>query len=248
MAEHDAISVESFPGFHEVRWFDSLDSTNRYLLDEARRGAPEGVVAVADHQTAGRGRRGREWVAPPGSSLLVSVLLRPTLGPEQSQLVAMACGVAMVDAVERVAGITPSLKWPNDLVVGDRKLAGILAEADSGAVVVGVGVNVNWHDFPTELTESATACNLEAGQSVERRELLAAFLRELDARYANLELVPAEYERRLATLGRRVRVERADGDLQGRAVGVGASGELLVDDGTGEPVAVHVGDVIHLRG
>jgi BirA family transcriptional regulator, biotin operon repressor / biotin---[acetyl-CoA-carboxylase] ligase len=247
MAKHDAIGVGSVPGFFEVRWFDSLDSTNRYLLDEARRGAPEGVVAVADHQTAGRGRRGREWVAPPRASLLVSVLLRPSLASEQHQLVAMACGVAMADAVERVAGFVPALKWPNDLVVGVRKLAGILAEAEGDAVVVGIGVNVNWDTFPPELAETATACNLDAGHAVDRRELLAAFLRALDGRYRNLGDVRSEYERRLATLGRRVRIERPDGDLEGRAVGVGESGELLVDSGEDNPVAVHVGDVVHLR-
>jgi BirA family transcriptional regulator, biotin operon repressor / biotin---[acetyl-CoA-carboxylase] ligase len=247
MVEQNAISVESFPGFHEVRWFDSLDSTNRYLLDEARRGAPEGVVAVADHQTAGRGRRGRAWVAPPGASLLVSVLLRPALAPERSQVVAMACGTAMVSAVEDVAGFTPALKWPNDLVVGDRKLAGILAEADGDTVVVGVGINVNWDDLPPELVDTATACNLETGHDVDRRELLGAFLRALDERYADLEAVRPEYERRLATLGRCVRVEQPDGDLEGRAIAVGESGELLVDAGDGDPVAVHVGDVVHLR-
>jgi BirA family transcriptional regulator, biotin operon repressor / biotin---[acetyl-CoA-carboxylase] ligase len=247
MAEHDAISMESVPGFHEVRWFDSLDSTNRYLLDEARRGAPEGIVAVADHQTAGRGRRGRDWVAPPGSSLLVSVLLRPSLAPEQTQLVAMACGVAMADAVERVAGFAPALKWPNDLVVGDRKLAGILAEADNGAVVVGIGVNVNWHEFPPDLAESATACNLEAGRAVDRRELLTAFLHELGARYADLRRVPAEYQRRLATLGRRVSLEQPGGEVVGRAVGVGESGALRVERDDGRVMEIHVGDVVHLR-
>jgi BirA family biotin operon repressor/biotin-[acetyl-CoA-carboxylase] ligase len=247
MAEHDAISVESFPGFHEVRWFDSLDSTNRYLLDEARRGAPQGVVAVADHQTAGRGRRGRTWIAAPDSSLLVSVLLRPALTPERVPRVSMACGVAMADAVDGVAGFAPALKWPNDLVVRDRKLAGILAEADGGAVVVGVGVNVNWREFPPELADTATACNLEAGRTVDRRELLAAFLRELVVRYADLDDVSGEYERRLATVGRRVRVERPDGDLVGQAIGVGRAGELLVDDDSGSTVAVHVGDVVHLH-
>jgi BirA family transcriptional regulator, biotin operon repressor / biotin---[acetyl-CoA-carboxylase] ligase len=247
MAEHDAISVERFPGFHEVRWFDSLDSTNRYLLDEARRGAPEGVVAVADHQTAGRGRRGRDWVAPPESSLLVSVLLRPSLAPEGAQLVAMACGVAMAAAVERVAGFAPTLKWPNDLAVGDRKLAGILAESDSGAVVVGIGVNVKWDEFPSDLAETATACNIEAGRGVDRRELLTAFLEELGDRYARLEDVPGEYQRGLATLGRRVRVMQAGGDIVGRAVGVGDSGELVVEDEAGSAIAVHVGDVVHLR-
>src|SRR5207247_8615693 len=118
-------------------WCDSLDPTNRYLLDEARRGAPEGVVAVADYQTAGRGRRERGWVAPRGSSLLVSVLLRPSLAPDQASLVSMASGVAMTEAVERVAGFSPALKWPNALVVGDRKLAGVLAEAGAGEVPVG---------------------------------------------------------------------------------------------------------------
>jgi BirA family transcriptional regulator, biotin operon repressor / biotin---[acetyl-CoA-carboxylase] ligase len=247
MAENDAIWAERVARFHDIRSFDSLDSTNRYLMDEARRGAPEGVVAIADHQTAGRGRRGRDWVAPPGSSLLVSVLLRPALAPDQTQLVSMACGVAMADAVERVAGFAPGLKWPNDLVVDDRKLAGILAEAESGAVVVGVGVNVEWHEFPAELAEIATACNLEAGHAVDRRDLLVAFLRELDRRYASVEDVPDEYRRRLATLARRVRVQRPGGDLVGRAVGVGELGELLVQPDTGDMVAVRVGDVVHLR-
>ncbi|HYU38676.1 MAG TPA: biotin--[acetyl-CoA-carboxylase] ligase [Acidimicrobiia bacterium] len=247
MVEHDAIEIQRVPGFHEVRWFDSLDSTNRYLLDEARRGAPEGLVAVADYQTAGRGRRARGWVAPPGSSLLVSVLMRPSLAPERAQLVAMASGVAMADAIERIAGFAPALKWPNDLVVDDRKLAGILAESDGGAVVVGIGVNVNWNEFPSDLVETATACNLEASHAVDRRELLTAFLHELGDRYAGLEHVPGEYQRRLATLDRRVRVERAAGDVVGRAVGVGDSGELLVDDEAGGVIAVHVGDVVHLR-
>lgn len=238
---------EAIERTHEIRWFDSLDSTNRYLLDEARLGALEGLVAVADFQTAGRGRRGREWVAPAGASLLVSVLLRPALAPEQTPLVTMACGVAMADAVARVAGFAPALKWPNDLVVGDRKLVGILAERDGDAVVVGAGVNVEWRAFPTELAETATACNLEAGHSVDRRELLDAFLAELDRRYADLGGVVGEYRARLATMGRRVRVERPDGDLVGRAVGIGAAGQLQVEDDGGEVVEVHVGDVVHLR-
>ncbi len=118
-----------------VRRFASIDSTNRWVLDEARAGAPEGLVAVADHQAAGRGRRGRTWEAAPGSSLLVSVLLRPgawrpALGPDRVHLLTMAAGLALADAVGLVAGIEAGLKWPNDLVVGDRKLAGLLAEAE----------------------------------------------------------------------------------------------------------------------
>jgi BirA family biotin operon repressor/biotin-[acetyl-CoA-carboxylase] ligase len=238
---------EAIEWAHEVRWFDSLDSTNRYVLDEARRGAPEGLVAVADYQTAGRGRRGRGWVAPPGASLLVSVLLRPSLPLERTPVVSMACGAAMAQAVTRVAGFTPGLKWPNDLVVGDRKLAGILAERDGDAVVVGVGVNVEWNDFPPEIAETATACNLEAGHAVDRRALLDAFLAELDTRYADLDTVTAEYRSRLDTLGRRVRVERSGDALVGRAVDVGDAGQLVVEDDRGDTAEVHVGDVVHLR-
>jgi BirA family transcriptional regulator, biotin operon repressor / biotin---[acetyl-CoA-carboxylase] ligase len=238
---------DSIERTHEVRWFDSLDSTNRYLLDEARRGAPEGLVAVTDFQTAGRGRRGRGWVAPPGSSLLVSVLLRPSLAPEQTPIVAMACGVALVDAIARVAGFTPELKWPNDLVVADRKLVGILAERDGDAVVVGAGVNVEWREFPPDLTATATACNLEAGHSVDRRALLDAFLTELDRHYADLGGVVDAYRQRLGTLGRRVRVERPDGDLVGRAIGIGDGGELRIEDDHGDVLEVRVGDVVHLR-
>ena len=162
--------------------FAELDSTNRYLLDEARAGAPEGAVVVADHQTSGRGRLDRSWEAPPGSSLLVSVLLRPALGPGHAHVVVMAAALALADAVGAVAGFTAELKWPNDLVVGDRKLAGLLAEREPGAggslaaVIVGAGVNVQWTTFPPELADLATACNLEAGRAVDRDALLEHYL------------------------------------------------------------------------
>jgi BirA family biotin operon repressor/biotin-[acetyl-CoA-carboxylase] ligase len=244
---------------YEIRRFTSIDSTNRYLLDEARAGAPEGVVAVADHQDAGRGRLGRVWSAPVGSSLLVSVLLRPRVAPERLMLVTMAAGVALAEAVEAVAGIDVGLKWPNDLVVGERKLAGLLAEADvpAGAdrpvaVVVGAGCNVQWDSFPPELEGSATACNLEAGHPVGRDEVLDAFLDRLALRYAALDDVPAAYRARLATLGRRVRVELGAGasagtNVVGLATGIDDSGRLLVETDAGEAVVLTVGDVVHLR-
>ena len=160
--------------FTDVRWTSGTGSTNADALALARDGAPEGVVVVADHQTAGRGRRDRHWVAPPRGSLLVSVLLRPPAALAGSA--SMAAAVAMAVAVEQVAQVEPGLKWPNDLVVdtadGERKLAGILAEADWPAgstisagyrapaahdravVVVGVGVNVSW---PVMADDPATA-------------------------------------------------------------------------------------------
>ncbi|HVN50564.1 MAG TPA: biotin--[acetyl-CoA-carboxylase] ligase, partial [Acidimicrobiales bacterium] len=163
--------------FEHVRWVSETGSTNHDLLDQARLGAPDGTVLVADHQTAGRGRLDRSWVAPPDASLLVSVLLRPRLEPPDAPLLTVAMALAVAGtAAGRDAGAR--VKWPNDVVVDGeppRKLAGVLAEslvaAGSGlAVVVGVGVNVDWPTpLPPELaalSETATALNLETGTAV----------------------------------------------------------------------------------
>ena len=238
---------EAIPArFQDVRRLAETDSTNRYALDLARAGAPDGVVVVADHQRAGRGRLGRTWTAPPGASLLVSVLLRPELPPEERHVVVMAAAVAMAEALELTARVNASTKWPNDLLVGNRKIAGILAEATGDAVVVGIGVNLDWPEIPRELEGVATACNLESGRTTSRDELLAGFLVRYDLRLADLDETRRRYRLGLGTLGRRVRVERADGTLVGRAVDVDDAGRLLVEvDGSIEVIAS--GDVVHLR-
>jgi BirA family biotin operon repressor/biotin-[acetyl-CoA-carboxylase] ligase len=240
------------PGW-EIRRFASIDSTNRYLMDEARAGAPERLVAVADHQTAGRGRLGRTWEAAPGSALLVSVLLRPASPSDRLSVVAMAAGLALADAVAEAAGVTAGLKWPNDLVVGDRKLAGLLAEVDlaggrATAVVVGAGCNVSAAAIPPTLAASATACEVEAGRPVDREALLTAYLDGLDRWLADLPSVPDAARRRSATLGRSVRVDLGAGRVvEGRAVALTDVGALTVRDADGADVTVSVGDVVHLR-
>ena len=232
--------------FGDVRWLADTDSTNQYALDRAREGAADGLVVVADHQRAGRGRLGRTWSAPPGASLLVSVLLRPELPPDDRHLVVMAAAVAMAEAVAATTGVEAELKWPNDLLVGARKLAGILAEASGDAVVVGIGVNLDWPEIPEELAEIATACNLEGGRPATREQLLDAFLPRYAAALDDLVGTRRAYRDRLATVGRRVRVERPDTPLVGTAVGIDHSGRLLVEvDGTTHAVAA--GDVVHLR-
>lgn len=240
-----------------VRRFAELDSTNRWVLDEARAGAADGLVAVADHQTAGRGRRGRTWVAPPGASLLVSVLVRPTparpVDTTTAQVLTMAAGCALADAVLAAAGVTAMLKWPNDLVVGDKKLAGLLAEADVSAagevraVVIGAGCNVDWPAVPDELAGIATACNLEAGRAVGRDRVLDGFLDGLGARLDTLDAVADEYRARLSTIGRRVRADLGGEVVEGTATGVDAVGALLVTPDDGPPITVTAGDVVHLR-
>ena len=240
------------PHLGPIRRLAEVDSTNRYALDAARAGEAAGLVVVADHQTAGRGRLGRTWEAPAGASLLVSVLLRPDLRPDAVHLLTMAAGLAMADAVEAVAGFAPTLKWPNDLLAGSRKLAGMLTEAEVvdgavRAVVVGIGVNVQWQEFPPEIAETATACNLVAGHDVSRDALLDAFVERYGARLVDLDAVPEDYRARLGTLGQRVRIELADAAFEGDAVGVLDDGslEVLTDDGSRRTVTA--GDVVHLR-
>jgi len=223
--------------FGDVRWFEVIDSTNRYLLECASEGAREGVVAVADVQTAGRGRLGRAWLAPAGSALLVSVLLRPALPAGRTHLVTLAAGLAAIEAIDTLTTVRAGLKWPNDVVVGDRKLAGILAETDgAGAVVVGMGCNVRPAALPDELQGIATAV------PVDRERLLARWLAAYDARLGALDRVVAEAIARSATLGRRVRVDLARETFDGTATGLTDEGFLVVDGRV-----VSAGDVVHLR-
>jgi BirA family transcriptional regulator, biotin operon repressor / biotin---[acetyl-CoA-carboxylase] ligase len=219
--------------FADIRRFASLDSTNRYLLDEARAGAPEGVVAVADHQTAGRGRLGRAWEAPPGAALLCSILLRPELPVDRLHLATAVVALAAAEAVETVAGLRPDVKWPNDLLLGDRKLAGVLAEAELPAVVVGIGINVS----------AAPPDAASLGEGVDRESLLVALLDNLERRYGRWDDVAAEYRAVCSTVGRRVRVEPTTGEpFEGLAEGLSEEGHLVVE---GRVVAA--GDVHHLR-
>jgi len=241
------------PDRWHVEYFTSIASTNEYVLEAARAGAPAGLVAVADHQTAGRGRLGRTWEAAPGSSLLVSVLLRPELPVDRLAWLTSATGLALADALAVVAGVTAGLKWPNDLVVNDKKLAGVLAEADlsagaARAVVVGAGCNLTADAFPPELAAQATAVELEAGRPVDRDALLDVFLAALADRLDDLAATLDGVRARSATLGRRVRVELpGDEIVDGTATVLADDGSLIVRDDTGREHTVAVGDVVHVR-
>ncbi len=232
-----------------MQWVDETGSTNADLLESARAGAPAGTVLVADHQTAGRGRLGRRWQAPPGGSLLASLLF---LAPRTAGLhrYTQALGVAAGDACREIAGVATLLKWPNDVMVGDRKLAGVLAESaatPSGeiAVVVGIGLNVNWPPpLPADLAETMTALNLEAGRDVDRGDILHAMLRGLDE--IDWSRLAERYRGALGTLGRHVRIEQAHDTFEGVAVDVQADGRLLVRTCDGDR-EVTTGDVVHLR-
>lgn len=221
-----------------MRRFARVGSTNRWVLDQARAGAAAGLVAVADHQVAGRGRHGRTWESPPGTALLASVLLRPSaLAVAQWPLAGVAAALAAADACRAVAGVAVTVKWPNDLVVGDAKLGGVLAEAEPavGAAVVGLGVNLTWS--PPGATRLGP---------VDRDTLLDAWLAALDAVAADWPAVVSSFRHRCSTLGRAVRVDLPEGSFTGTAVDLTGAGHLVVEAG-GVRRTVAAADVVHLR-
>lgn len=232
-------TVSAVPRTWDVRRFESIDSTNTWVVARAREGAPEGLVAVADHQTAGRGRLGRTWEAPAGANLLLTVLLRP---PVLSHLPVAAVALAGRDAAREVAGVACGLKWPNDLMVGeayDQKLAGVLAETDgAGGVAVGIGMNVAW----------APPGAARLGPDVARDSVVDALLDSLAGWLdGGWPAVGSAYREACVTLGRRVRVDLLDGEtLEGVAADIDDDGRLLVEVDACLRT-IEVGDVVHLR-
>jgi BirA family biotin operon repressor/biotin-[acetyl-CoA-carboxylase] ligase len=229
--------------FKDVRFMDVVDSTNRVVSKLADAGEPEGLVVAADLQTAGRGRLDRSWDAEPGSGLLVSLLLRPAELPvARWHLLTAATAVAARSACAQVAGVTPDIKWPNDLLLGERKLAGILAEGSANAMVIGMGLNV--HSGPP----GSAHLDGTAERRVSRTSLLVAWLAALDGLLGRWEAVTDRYRAECSTIGREVVVEKVGGArLPGRAERIDEHGRLVVRGGDGELTTVSVGDVTHLR-
>jgi len=245
--------------WREIRVVAKTGSTNADLLAEARAGAAEGLVLAAEAQSAGRGRLGRAWLSPPGAALTFSVLLRPR-GVPAARLgwLPLLAGVAITAALAAAAGLDARLKWPNDVLAGRAKLAGVLAEAGGGAVVVGAGLNIYQRraELPVPTATSLWLAAPAAAGPTAREHLLAAVLRDFAARYrawqdwagdadgCGLRL---EYLRRSATVGQQVTVTLpGGGPVSGTATGVGPDGSLVVRTGTGL-VRVSAGDVEHVR-
>jgi len=251
--------------WRDIQVVESTGSTNADLLARALAGEPEGAVLVAEEQHAGRGRMGRTWTSPPRAALTFSVLLKPAVPLARRGWLPLLAGVAVATAVTQVTGVRTGLKWPNDLLTADAKLAGILAEAAGDAVVVGIGLNVSTE--PAELSHllaptrpgalPATSLRAAGATALDRASLLLAILGELEHWYRAWQRaggdpdrsgLRAEYTRLSATIGRTVRAELPGGQaLSGPAVGVDSDGRLLVRVSSGSEVAVAAGDVVHLR-
>ena len=239
----------------DIRVFEATASTNDIVEKLARDGVKEGVVVFAESQTRGRGRLGRKWVSPARQGLWFSVLLRPRLQPQEVTRITIAAAIALVRALDSTAGVRAEVKWPNDILLRGKKVAGVLtemsAELDSvKQVILGIGVDVNQSagDFPAELRRLATSLRLETGRSLLRAELATAILRELDRDYARLadgqfEAVADEWEARCTTLGREVIIQVGDRRLQGRAESLDTDGALLLRTQHGHLERIIGGDV-----
>jgi BirA family transcriptional regulator, biotin operon repressor / biotin---[acetyl-CoA-carboxylase] ligase len=235
----------------DLRYFPVVDSTNRAASDLPAGSWRHGTVVVADYQEAGRGRLQRTWVAPPGSSLLVSILLAPPADVAPSDLM-MVAAVAVADAIREVSGLQAELKWPNDVLLEGRKLGGILAERSEqqgkGRVVLGIGLNLNFDPRDcSALADSSTSLQLALGHSVEREAVALALFKYCELWYGYLTRDPnsvfSTWAARLQTVGHAVLVSGTDRRWQGVATGVQRDGALLVRDDKGETHAVYAADV-----
>jgi BirA family biotin operon repressor/biotin-[acetyl-CoA-carboxylase] ligase len=220
-----------------------VDSTQTTIFDLAAQGAPDRTVVVADYQAAGRGRRGRAWDAPPGTSLLTSILVRPRGTPDRWGGYSLVSALAVAEALARVSGLGARLKWPNDVLVRGRKIAGILLEsrmpaagtggaASGGVIAVGIGVNLGQRAFPAGLAARATSVTLETARSVDRDATLAAVLDAFDDWRTTLERdgvapIRARWLALADTIGRRVSID----GITGVAVDLDVDGALVLQDG-----------------
>ena len=256
---------------HRIELFDSLPSTNREAVQLAQAEVEHGTVVIADSQTAGRGRLSRTWFSPPGANLYCSMILRTTRPPERLMewlsWLPLISALAAAEAIEQVSSAHVSVKWPNDLLIAERKVGGILCESATGTgsdpfQIIGIGINVNVDrdDWPADLRDSATSIWQEQNIVVDRNRLLAQLLLELEQCLDELMIhgttrLALAYHQRCSTIGHRVQATLANDDiLVGLAEGIGQDGSLRVQPqathpGSGAPDVVHlrVADIIHVR-
>ena len=235
-----------------VHFAREIDSTNLWIKRLAKEGAPEGTLALAEFQSAGRGRLGRSWEVPEGTSVMMSILLRPKFEPQYAPTLTLVMGMAVAKAVKNL-GFDVSIKWPNDVVVSHKKICGILTEMGvrDGKIdyaVIGVGINVNIREFPEEMADKATSLYLESGKEFDRSQIPGLVMEAFEKYYekfaatCDLSGLKEEYESILANYNQPVRV-LAKEPYEGVARGITDGGELLVEKTDGTIVAVSAGEV-----
>ena len=237
-----------------LRYYETIDSTNLEIRRLAEEGAPHGTTAVAEEQTSGKGRRGRSWLGKAGCGIWMSFLLRPQIAVENSSMLTLITALAVEKAVGEETGLQCQIKWPNDIIVNGKKLCGILTELSAqmdelNYVVVGIGINANMQEFPDDLRDKATSLRIETGETVKRASLAARVLKYFEAYYEkfikteDLSAFADEYNRLLIHMNRKIRVIRGSGEDFYISRGINDKGELMVEDDAGKKSVVLSGEV-----
>lgn len=252
----DVLSEQELGRLLSTRWlgknlvvFDEVDSTNNEARRMAEKGALEGTVILAARQTAGKGRRGRNWESPRGTGIWMSFLLRPEFEPSHASMLTLTAAMAVAQGIRRTTGLDCQIKWPNDIVINGKKLCGILTEMSTEDnqiryIVVGIGINVNIREFPEEISSTATSLLLESGHPVRRAVLVDQVLRAWEEYYTeflktlDFQNLKKEYNACLVNNGRQVQILAPQGVWTGVSLGIDREGQLLVEkpDGSIEPV------------
>lgn len=238
----------------KVLFLEETDSTNTEGRRQAEKGAADGTLVVAERQSAGKGRRGRNWSSPAGSGIWMSLILKPDLEPSCAPMLTLLAGLAVSLGIEDFCGIKSQIKWPNDLTLSGKKICGILTEMSADMemiryVVVGIGINVNTEEFPEEIGETATSLLIEGGQRLKRGGMIACIMKRMEEYYerflvtSDLSCIGKEYEERLVNLDRQVLVLAPKGQYQGICRGINSNGELLVEREDGTVTQVMSGEV-----
>ncbi|MDO4344969.1 MAG: biotin--[acetyl-CoA-carboxylase] ligase [Eubacteriales bacterium] len=257
----DTVSEAELESRMETEWagrkvisLEAVDSTNNYAKNVAEQGAAHGTLVVTEEQNGGKGRRGRGWVMPRGTSVAMSIVLRPEIAPQHASMLTLAAGAAVAWAIREVTGLEAGIKWPNDVVVNGKKICGILTELSMEMerihyVVIGMGINTNITAFPEELRETATSLQLELGRPMNRAELICAVMKKFEKSYEkfietqDMTLLMEDYQKLLVNIGRQVRVLEPGNEYTGTAKGIDRLGQLLVQREDGTVTAVYAGEV-----
>ncbi|MCI5648124.1 MAG: biotin--[acetyl-CoA-carboxylase] ligase [Fusicatenibacter sp.] len=236
-----------------VHFAKEVDSTNEWAKKLGKEGAVHGTLAVAEFQSAGKGRLGRRWTAPPGSSIMMTILVRPDFEPQYAPMLTIVMGLSVAQAAQEM-GVDTSIKWPNDVVVSRKKICGILTEMSMEEnkiryVVIGVGINVNLEELPEELADKGTSLYLETGKKYDRNMMLASVMEHFEKNYerfvktCDLSLLQEEYNDMLANYEQPVRILDPLNPYEGIAHGINRKGELIVEKQDGTKVCVSAGEV-----
>lgn len=224
----------------EIYYYDVTDSTNIRAKELAEEGHPSGTLVVADRQEAGRGRRGRSWDSPPGTGIFMTLLLKPEMNPNHASMLTLVAAMAVARAISKCAGTEALIKWPNDIVIGGKKICGILTEMSAqfdfiNHIVIGIGINVHNEHFPEEIAETAGSILLQTGKRIRRAELIEQILEQFEHYYAifmeteDLSGLVKEYNSILVNMNKSVRVLDPKEPFEGKAMGITKKGELIVD-------------------